>query len=93
MPHVTPTTDVTNIRWSTDAPAINVREGAEVWIEPEVWESDDFDQTHFEVVEPAGADPDTSWLKDDLVAYAEDHGIDASGTKADILERIQEADT
>lgn len=35
--------------------------------------------------------PNMDWLKDDLVDYAEMRGLDTSGTKAEILKRIEES--
>jgi len=40
----------------------------------------------------ASESPSADALKADLVAFAEAHGIDSSGTKADIFERIAEAE-
>lgn len=57
--------------------------------EEEAAEADSAVEENSESPYPDG-DPEIGWYKRELIAYAEELGLDTSGDKADILERIQE---
>jgi len=80
----------------------NEETGDAAWFKPgdkaPSWTEGCVDPKHFEVKDEDGdvfddEKADYSRMgKDDLVALAEDRGLDASGTKAEIIARLEEND-
>lgn len=53
------------------------------------WHTDEQGRRRVRRVAPVAESDPASLKKDDLVALAEARGVDASGTKAEILERLR----